>query len=187
MAFSACGIKKLAWVRQDFSARHENWVFPWSSLVAPQPAPIPGASTLAEKIQEGAVSRVSLFPPCTLAAFTFDLSGASYTCESYCRHACWCWSVTCTPAVCGSARRMGEAWKLCFHKVTPWLQSWVQHTSVLYSWYCHSGALSKRLFFPKPCVCLGERGEDSFQKIICVFCTEMYICRILYRSFCRFV
>lgn len=175
MAFSACRIKKLAWWRQDFSAWHENWVFSWSSVMEPQPAPILGPSILAEKIQEGAVSRISFFPPCTLAAFTFDVSGASCICESYCPHDCWCWWVTCTPAVCGAAWGMGEAWKACFHKVTTWLHSWVQCKCVAYIWYCHSGPLSKWLFLPKSCICLGEGGEDAFQKKICVFYREMYI------------
>lgn len=187
MAFSACRIKKLACWRQDFSSWYENWVFSWSSLVAPQPTPIPGPLILAERIQDGALSRIPFFPPCALAAFTFHVRGATYICESYCSHECWFWSVTCTPPVCRSAWRMGEAWKLCFHKVTSWLESWVQHKCVLYSWYYHWDALSKWLFFPKSCICLGEEGEDAFQKIICVFYTEMYICRILFRSFCRFV
>lgn len=128
------------------------------------------------KYKKGAVSRISFFPPFTLAEFTFGISGASYTCESYCSHDCWCWCVTCTPAVWGAVWRMGEAWKLCFHKVTPWLQSWVQHKYVLYSWYCHSGALSKWLFFPTSCICLGERGRRCVsENNLCILYRNVYM------------
>lgn len=42
------------------------------------------------KFKKGAVSRISFFPSFTLAESTFNISGASYTCESYCSHCGWC-------------------------------------------------------------------------------------------------
>lgn len=95
LSVSAGSNKELAWLRQNFLAQHENWVFSRSDLVAPQPAPTPGPSILAEKIREVTVSRISFFPPPNLEAFTFDISCASYTCGSYCPPRCWRWSVAC--------------------------------------------------------------------------------------------
>lgn len=128
------------------------------------------------KFKKGAVSRICFFPSFTLAESTFNISGASYTCESYCSHCGWCWCVTCTPAVWGGVWRTGEAWKSYFHKVTPWLQSWVQHKYVLYSWYCHSGALSKWLFFPTSCICLRERGGRCVsENNLCILYRNVYM------------